>query len=398
MPSLAIQPNLSPALRQFLLLYVALYAAFGVASPFLPAFLFSRGVPPEQLGLILGAATALRLMSAPVAGHIGDSLRNLRAVLVVCSAMAALVTPVYSVLHGIVPLLSISLVLAVMLAPTTVMADALALAASSTALGGATAGRFEYGWVRGAGSAAFVAGILLSGTVVSALGLSSIVWLQTLLLAITAVAASRVPQNHVASRRPADVSRAGAIRLLRTPEFLTLLVTASLVLGSHAMHDTFAVIRWSSAGIGPTLSSLLWSVSVAAEVVMFFVLGPRLVDKLSPAGAMALAAIAGVVRWAAMAQSVDVLVLAVVQPLHGCTFALLHLACMRIIARVAPPGLEGTAQALYSTGAGAATAVFSFGAGALYARLGGEAFWFMAALCMLALPFAWLLRSADRRG
>jgi len=28
------------------------------------------------------------------------------------------------------------------------------------------------------------------------------------------------------------------------------------------------------------------------------------------------------------------------------TFALLHLACMRLLAHIVPPGLEGTAQAL----------------------------------------------------
>src|SRR6266446_9299729 len=76
----------------FLLLYAAMYAAFGVASPFLPAFVSARGLAPEELGFVLGAGTAVRLLAAPLAGRIGDLLQSLRAVLVVCIALAALAT------------------------------------------------------------------------------------------------------------------------------------------------------------------------------------------------------------------------------------------------------------------------------------------------------------------
>ena len=174
------------------------------------------------------------------------------------------------------------------------------------------------------------------------------------------------------------------------------MLVAALILGSHAMHDAFAVIRWSAAGIGPATASLLWSESVAAEVIVFFVIGPALVTRLTPAGALAVAALAGMLRWAVMAQTTNVIALALVQPLHGITFALLHLACMRLIARIVPQGLEGTAQAIYGTiGIGAAVALLTFVSGALYARLGAQGFWVMAALCTLALPLTWKLRETS---
>ena len=84
----------STALPRFVLLYAAMYAAFGVASPFLPAFVSARGLSAEQLGLVLGAGTAVRLLTAPLAGRTGDVLQGLRAVLVVCTALGgALVCP-----------------------------------------------------------------------------------------------------------------------------------------------------------------------------------------------------------------------------------------------------------------------------------------------------------------
>ena len=110
---------------------------------------------------------------------------------------------------------------------------------------------------------------------------------------------------------------------------------------------------------------------------------------------MAVAAAAGAVRWTVMASTTAVPALAVVQPLHGLTFAALHLACMRVIATIVPPGLAATAQAMYALGAGAATALLTLVSGALYAHLGGSAFVAMAMLSAAAMPVALGLRPGD---
>lgn len=381
------------ALPRFVLLYAAMYAAFGVASPCLPALVSARGLAPEQLGLVLGVSTAVRLLTAPLAGRIGDLMQALRVVLVACIALAALVTLGYLAASGFWRLLALSLLHAATLAPITLLADALALGSASAPPGSGRRG-FEYGWVRGTGSAAFIAGTLLSGQAVSAFGLDVIVRLQALLLGAAALAALRVPE--LLHDRTAEAGRApagGVLVLLRLPLFRNLVLVAALILGSHAMHDGFAVIRWSAAGISPATVSLLWSESVTAEVLVFFVIGPALVTRLTPAGALATAALAGMLRWTVVAQTSHVIALALVQPLHGITFALLHLACMRLITRTAPQGLEGTAQAIYGTvGIGLATALLTLVSGTLYARLGAQGFWVMAALCALALPLTWKLR------
>ncbi|HEY8370575.1 MAG TPA: MFS transporter [Thermodesulfobacteriota bacterium] len=376
-----------------MVLYAAMYAAFGVASPFLPAFMNARGLAPEELGLLLGAGTAIRLVTSPLAGRIGDLIQGLRVVLVACTALAALATLGYLPASGFSMLFGFSLAHAAALAPITVLSDALALGAAS---GHSASGRrgFEYGWVRGTGSGVFVAGTLLSGQAVAAFGLDVIVWLQAVLLGAAAVAATRVPE--VAHGRVAGEARptaGGVLALLGLAPFRHLVLVAALVLGSHAMHDGFAVIRWSAAGVGPGVASLLWSESVAAEVLVFFVVGPTLVERLTPAGAIAVAALGGMLRWTVSALTSDVAALALVQPLHGVTFALLHLACMRLLARIVPPGLEGTAQAIYGTvGIGIASALLTLVSGTLYARLGAQGFWLMAALCALALPLTWTLR------
>jgi MFS transporter, PPP family, 3-phenylpropionic acid transporter len=78
-----------------------------------------------------------------------------------------------------------------------------------------------------------------------------------------------------------------------------------------------------------------------------------------------------------------------VEPLHGMTFALFHLAGVRVIGATVPRDLAATAQALYGTvAAGAATALLTLASGFLYAWLDGQAFFAMAALCAAAMPLA----------
>jgi MFS transporter, PPP family, 3-phenylpropionic acid transporter len=61
-----------PTLPRFLAVYALLYAAFGVQSPFLPALLRDQGLHGEEIGIVLGAATAIRVLAGPaVTSRIG---------------------------------------------------------------------------------------------------------------------------------------------------------------------------------------------------------------------------------------------------------------------------------------------------------------------------------------
>jgi PPP family 3-phenylpropionic acid transporter len=97
-------------------------------------------------------------------------------------------------------------------------------------------------------------------------------------------------------------------------------------------------------------------------------------------------------RWSVLAQTTDLAPLALAEPLHGLTFALLHLACMRIIADTVPRDLAGTAQAVYGiVGIGGTTALLTVASGWLFGRFGANGFWAMFALCLAALPAIWML-------
>jgi MFS transporter, PPP family, 3-phenylpropionic acid transporter len=374
-------PSGSP-LTRFVLFYAALYGAFGIISPFLPQLLQQRGFSAAEIGTTVALATAIRLVAGPLAGRLADRQRAWRAVLGGCAAAAGLAAMLYLPAHGLAPLLIVSLLHAALLAPLAPLADAMAVSAARHPTRG-----FEYGRVRGAASAAFIVGVVAGGHVADRLGIDAIIWGNAAALGLAALVA--LPLPNIAVPAPREPEPGGIRLLLDMPVFRRLLLVGALILGSHALHDTFAVIRWREAGIDGSTASLLWSESVASEVLVFLLLGPALLHRLGPSRAAALAASAGVLRWIILGATTDLVWLSLAEPLHGLTFALLHLAAMQLIGSSVPPRLAATAQAVYGTVAvGGATALLNFASGWLYGWMAGAAFWVMAALCAAAIPLA----------
>src|SRR5207244_3354114 len=260
--------------------------------------------------------------------------------------------------YGFWPLLAVAMLQAAMWAPLNPLADTLVLAAAGAAslrIGGRI---LDYGWVRGTGSAAFIAGVALSGQAVAQFGLGAVIAANVALFGFAALYAPTVPAlppRQPVSAEAAPPGRGDLAVLFRIAAFRRVVLVAALIMGSHALHDSFAMIRWVAAGIAPGAAGLLWAEAVAAEVVVFFLVGRPLLDRIGPGGAAMLAAGAGTLRWIVSAETAWLPALALIQPLHGITFALLHLACMRRLAETVPEHLSATALALYGTlGIGAA--------------------------------------------
>ncbi len=393
-PDTTLRPRpVSGALPGFVLLYVALYAAYGTESAYFPAFLRSHGLPVERIGLVLSIGTLVRIVAGPAVGRLADQVQARRAVLASAATLSGCISFAYLAAFGFVPLLLVSMTHAAATASLSPLSDALAVAAAKGPR------PFQYGWVRGAGSAAFVAGTLLSGQFVDRLGLGCIIVASgTLFLAMGGVTLRLGSPASRAGREdspPGDAFRS----LWRIPVYRWLIGIVALVAGSHALNDAFAVISWRQAGLGSGAISVLWSESVVAEVAMFFALGPWLLGRIGPARALALSAAAGLVRWGVLGWTTSIAALVCVQALHGFTFALLHLAAMTLIGLHVPDRLAATAQSVYGTiGFGVASAALTFASGYLFGAFGLHAFWVMSLLCALALPLTFGLASRTAGG
>lgn len=264
-------------LLRYVLLYLVLYAGWGVLTPFLPAVLLLQGANPTQIGVILSAAIAVRLVATPAVGIMSDRLRMRRQVLAVQLGAAAVVALGYGAGRSFAALLLIGLGHAAVTGSIGPLPDAMAVPAARWANRSSTVARRlsrsggrDYGIVRGAGAAGFIAGSAIAGPAIAAIGSPAVVlWLNAGLFTLAAAAALRVP---LATPSYAEISpgktepQSGRLRaVLRIAVLRRLLLVSGLIQGSHAFYTAFGTLRWQSAGVSPNAIGLLWSISVAAE-------------------------------------------------------------------------------------------------------------------------------------
>src|SRR3954464_12240379 len=120
----------------YILLYAAMYAAFGVASPFWPKFFETRALDSQQIGTVIAAAMIVRLAAGPFVGRLADRSGSLRLVLATSCVLAAAMAAALLLANTFWVLLVVALAQAAALAPTTSIADALSVNAAKPQLSG----------------------------------------------------------------------------------------------------------------------------------------------------------------------------------------------------------------------------------------------------------------------
>ena len=192
-----------------------------------------------------------------------------------------------------------------------------------------------------------------------------------------------------------DRARYGeAVRLLATPAFAVFALAAALTQSSHMVFYVYSVLAWQDQGLSGAVIGWLWAVGVIAETALMLGPGRRIVAAIGPAVAIALGALAGLVRWLAMALTPDLAWLWPLQGLHALTFALAHLGAMAFLAVAIPPCMAASAQGVVSGIAMGLTGALAMAVAAAIVDASGiaEAYLFAAAMALGGVIAALALR------
>lgn len=366
--------------------YVALFVALGVQLPYWPVWLAHHGMEPDQIGLLLGIPTWARL-AAPWAGSWADR-RGRAGHLATALAGASLACYAgFALVDGFVPMLLLSAVLGLALAPITPLVDGLAVTA-------AAAGRLDYSRVRLWGSGAFVAASSVGGIALQEsspdLILHVLLAASALLVAVTWWLPRASHDVLVAPTAPVPYRAA-----LDRPPLRTFLAAVAFMQGSHAVLYSFGTRHWQALGLAESTIGWLWSWGVIVEIAVFAV-GRHLVARFGAIGLLVVAGAGGAVRWPLLAWIGSPWILTGVQTLHAATFAAMHLGAMTWIRDSIPTRGMQRATALYTAlGSGVALGVGMPLAGVLYERIAGLAYLAMAGASLVGLGFALVLARAQ---
>ena len=367
--------------------YAAVFLVAGTKLPFLPIWLEWRGLTLAQISIVTAAPLFARIVVTPAIALAADRWGEHRKMLIVLAWAALAVLVLLTQAHGFPAILGLTLLIAV--AWTTIMP-----LAETVAMGGVRAQGLDYGRMRLWGSLSFIAASFAGGWAIVAFGPAVAVWLMVAGAAGTLAAAYVLPASSspdtAATTKP-SVTRTEIVALVMSGRFVVFLFAVGLTQAAHAVFYTFGTVHWKAQGISAGWAGVLWAIGVSVEIGLFAFSG-TVVRTCGPALLIAAGALAGVVRWSAMAFDPPLATLVMLQALHGLTYGATHIGAVHYISASVPPALAGTAQALYaSVTAGIAMGLATLLAGQLYGASGALAYLAMAGLSLAGLVAGLLL-------
>ncbi|MBL8574545.1 MAG: MFS transporter [Hyphomicrobiaceae bacterium] len=366
------------------LLYAALFVSYGIHLPFMPVWLAERGINETGIAIILAAPMFVRVATTLVSGSLIDLWGDRRMALIVLAGLTGASMGLYLVAEGFAQILAVSLLAALTWGTLLITLDAVAVT-------GARAGLGDFGRMRLWGSASFIMASTVGGWIVAATGSWVVVPIIAGSFLALSVLALATPVVAIGGEDGGDAPRLGIIASLRTvwavPGLVVVLAAASIGQASHAVLYSFGSLFWKGNGYSAGSIGLLWSIGVLSEIGLLFLSG-RIMGRIGAVRLIAIGAIGGAVRFALFPLDLGPVVTVTLQTLHAASFAAVFIGMMQVVSSRVPPHLAATAQGLVMTTNGLALAVMTLAAGPLYHRFGGQAFWAMALVCVVAASIA----------
>lgn len=371
------------------LFYATFFGCIGVYLPFFPVWLDASGFDAAAIGWVMAMPVLARVIAVPLVTRLADTRHVLRGAIVVTSLLTAAGFSAMGLMPGPLAIVVAFGLTSIVWTPVLPLTDAFALRAVMQY-------GIDYGPIRLWGSAAFIVGSLVAGLASSVIAPVHLVWIVAAFTVLGFGASLVLGEiRTIGSEHAAGVSPSA---ILRMPVFILVLAAAALIQGSHAGYYTFSSIQWRADGLGNGVISVLWTIGVAAEILLFAV-SPRL--SVSPRVLLATGAAGAVLRWSLMTLEPSVGVLAVVQLLHGVSYGATQLGTMGVLVALVPPGLTATAQGYLFTLSGVCMALAAIVAGRLHHYSPPSVYVLMTAMALvsgviIAVAYRRLRAASDR--
>ena len=347
---------------RFLVVYMALFVPFAIATPYLQKLLALRGFREDQIGVVLGCFELMAVLAPPLWGLLSDWSGRPRLVLTGCVCGMIPAFMLFGVASGTVAGVAVAFLFGLFNRPLAPLTDGITFRFIN-ARGG------DYGKVRIGASMAFVASLLVlerlgigasrdGQMIFRAMVVAGGLQLISLLLIPSVSESAGVHRAEGGSRAEHGV----ALRALCTRQFLCFMLCAFL--GRLTMMSYYGFFTLYLAEVhGVEKAGLVWLIGPICEMPLIFY-SRRIMDRIGVRNLFALGILGCAVRFTGFGIAPGLWMVIPLQTLHALTFGAYHCSSVTYVSRCVPQSLQSTAQTLFS-------AVTVGGGGILGGAIGG---------------------------
>jgi MFS transporter, PPP family, 3-phenylpropionic acid transporter len=374
-------------------LYAAVFAINGAHLPFFPLWLAARGVEARDIATLVAVVPGLKILSTLLASRHGDRRGNYGVLIIAFSAAAAAVYASMAFASGFAPLFCCVMLLALAQGPVQVLAD-------GVTLGEARRRRetgdppLHYSFVRGWGSIAILASILLSGPIAAAIAGVHLIWL---LCGVSAAAAAASALSLRGLPTASAPPRPATPEPLRRPVLVALVIaSASLIVASHGFAFVYGSLHWKEQGLGEGFVSISWAAALVTEIAFFLGAGRWLGGERRAMAYLIAAGAGAVLRWVWMAFDPAPTGVLLAQTLHALSMAAAQLGPTYLLVELCGKERLAAAQGWFAAASSIGIGLVTFASGPLRESFGERGYYAMAALAGAGLLLAVAARQMAR--
>lgn len=317
--------------------YFCWFVAQGAFIPFLSLYYRSTGLDLAQIGLLIALPGLIQIVATPLWGVLADALRLHRILLpltIICT-----VVPIFFIgrSNTFVALLPLVAALAIFTAPIIPLADSATLASLGTQ-------RERYGRQRVWGAVGWIISAFLFGMLFQSKG-PSVIFLSYLLLGpLTALVAATMPRAEL----PRVHLQSAARTLLHDRRWAIFLGCILLIGCANGAIQGFLPLYLQDLGAGGEQIGLAISFGSVTELPVML-LAPLVLRRWGARPLLVTSGLLFALRAITYVFAPSYGWALAVQVLHGPCFAALYVGGVDEAQRLAPRGLETTAQSLFGT-------------------------------------------------
>jgi PPP family 3-phenylpropionic acid transporter len=349
----------------------------GIALPFFPVWLAGLNFSDHEIGLVIAIPMVMRVLVTPVIAVLADHMTERADVLLWSGALSLLTAIALYWTSDFWPVLLVYGIQGATYAPYVPVVE-------SIAMSGVRRWGFDYGSMRVWGSITFIVSTLLGGQLIGMWGGATVLPVMVAGFILTTLMGLFAPRIGPTRRRNQPINLQPPIGNLRSPHLLVTMIGVSIQQSSHAMLYTFASIYWRKLGFSGAEIAVLWSIGVAAEVMVFF-LSKKLSRRFSAWTLIFFGSTMCILRWILFPMNFGFLGYFVLQCFHSCTYACVHTGIQRRIVASVHETQESSAQGAYYFYSGMFLGLMTLASGYLYAWLDIESYYVMAGIAAFGL-------------
>ncbi|MCP3906987.1 MAG: MFS transporter [Oceanicoccus sp.] len=327
--------------------YFFYFALVGAWMPFWPLYLQDSGFNPADIGYLAGILMATKIVAPNIWSWLADKTGQ-RMTIIRSGCLIALV-----IFLGLFWNLDSFWWMAIIVAGYSFFWNAVLAQFEVVTLSHLGTRYQRYGQIRVWGSIGFIIAVTLLGYSFDVISIVWLPWVVVFLLLGIWLSSLTVNEKHDWQTHQRE--RRSLKGVIKQPAVIAFFVACFLLQVSHGPYYTFFSVYLEDYGYSRTVTGLLWSLGVVAEVFVFIVMY-KLLQRFSLRQIMFTSLIFSVIRWLLLGFYVDNwLIVVIAQILHAASFGSYHAFAVEMVRRFFNGGLEGQGMAMYSS--------LSFGAG-----------------------------------